>query len=249
MGVPPITNPEPTAQEKLAALQNTGSNQGTITAIEWSGHAVSAGYVAEGAIAAYGAGTLRCFAGRIALPLAGAMAGAYIANAVGADEGVLKVAELFGARRQAERGPQPAHVEHQIAHNHAFGGVLTGLLVGLAVGVGVALMIGTGGLLAPLVIGAAAGFAGAAFSGAGAKMADITGNILPVSGSPSVYFEDKRVARVTDVVACTRHSGPRPIIEGSKTIFVNDLPLSRIGHKVKCNAVIQQGCKTIFADN
>jgi len=249
MGVPPITNPEPTAQEKLAALQNTGSNQGTISAIEWSGHAVSAGYVAEGAIAAYGAGTLRCFAGRVALPLAGAMAGAYIANAVGADEGVLKVAELFGARRQAERGPQPAHVEHQIAHNHAFGGVLTGLLVGLAVGVGVALMIGTGGLLAPLVIGAAAGFAGAAFSGAGAKMADITGNILPVSGSPNVYFEDKRVARVTDVVACTRHSGPRPIIEGSKTIFVNDLPLSRIGHKVKCNAVIQQGCKTIFADN
>ena len=249
MGAPPITNPEPTAQEKLQALQNTGSNQGTVDAIAWSGHAVSAGYVAEGAIAAYGAGTLRCFAGRVALPLAGAMAGAYIAEKVGADEGVLKVAEFFGAQRQAEKGPQPAHVEHEIAHNHAFGGVLTGLLVGLAVGAGVALMIGTGGLLAPLVIGAAAGFAGAAFSGAGAKMADVTGNILAESGSPNVYFENKKVARVTDVAKCDRHSGKKPIIEGSKTIFINDLPLARIGHKIKCNAVIQKGCETIFADN
>src|SRR6266700_2173115 len=256
-----------TAQEKLAALQNTGSNQGTVSAIETGGHVVSAGYVAEGAVATYttasaaaaaqglgasaasaaGWGAVRCFLGRIAVPLAGAMAGAYIADKVGMDDKLLKIAEFFGAERQAQPGPEPAHFEHKIAHNHAFGGVLTGLLVGLAVGAGVALMIGTGGLLAPLVIGAAAGFAGAAFSGAGAKMADITGNIN--SGSPNVFFEDKAVARVTDTVLCSRHAGMRPSIEGSKTIFINDLPLARKGHKIKCAAVVQEGCKTIVADN
>lgn len=241
---------EPTAQEKLAALEKSESNQGTVSAIEWGGHAASAGYVALGGVAAYnagGAGALRCFAGRIAVPLAGALAGGYLAQLVGADEGLLEVAEFFGAQRQASPGPQPAHVNHEIAHNHAFGGILAGLAVGLAVGAGVALAIGTGGLLAPLVVGAAAGFVGAAFSGAGAKMASVTGNIQ--RGSPDVFFEGKPVARVSDVVNCSRHPGEIPIIEGSKTIFINGLPLARIGHKIKCAAVVQEGCKTIVADN
>src|SRR5882672_9166605 len=192
-----------TAQQKLDALQNTGSNQGTVSAIEWGGHAASAGYFVEGGVAAYTAGTLRCFAGRVAAPLAGALVGGYIAQKIGADEGLFKVAEFFGAQRQAPPGPEPAHIEHKIAHNHAFGGVFAGLLVGLAVGVGVALMIGTGGLLAPLVIGAAA-----AVSGAGARMADITGDIQ--QGSPDVWFEGEPVARVSDLVKCDRHPGGRP---------------------------------------
>src|SRR5207248_2239956 len=134
---------EPTAQEKLAALENPGSNQGTVSAIETGGHVISAGYVAEGAVATYttasaaaaaqglgasaasaaGWGAVRCFVGRVAVPLAGAMAGAYIADKVGADEGLLKIAEFFGAERQAQPGPEPAHLEHKIAHNHAFGGI------------------------------------------------------------------------------------------------------------------------------
>ena len=239
---------EPTAEQKLAALQNEGSDQDTVNAIATGGHVVSAAYVGEGVAGAYATGgwlAARCFMTRLVAPLAGAMAGAYIAEKIGADEGLLKVAEFFGAEKQAQPGPQPAVVDDEIAHNHAFAGALTGLLVGIAVGAGLALAIGTGGLLAPLVIGAAAGFAGAAVSGAGAKMASVTGHIT--SGSPDVFFEDKRVARVTDSVACDDH-GDKQIIEGSETIFINDLPLTRIGHKIKCSAVVQQGCTTIFAD-
>jgi YD repeat-containing protein len=71
-----------------------------------------------------------------------------------------------------------------------------------------------------------------------------------ITGSPNVFFEGMPVARVGDLVACSQHPGvPQQIIEGSETIFVNDRPLARIGYKTSCTGVIQEGCKTILADN
>ena len=52
-----MSNPtEPTAEQKLAALQNEGSDQDTVNAIATGGHVVSAAYVGEGVAGAYATG-------------------------------------------------------------------------------------------------------------------------------------------------------------------------------------------------
>jgi uncharacterized Zn-binding protein involved in type VI secretion len=256
---------EPTATQRLDAMRDrtaATSNAGTVQAIATTGHVASGGIVAAGAYTAYasgGATALRCFAGRIAAPIAGAMAGAWLAEQVQADEAVVALAQQFGAQRLAPRGKAPAHLTHQIAHSNAFIGLLAGIAAGIVVGavaaIAAAAVIGTAGMAAPLVgaavafgAGAAGGFVAAAIAGAGAKTATICGPIA--SGSPNVIFEGLPVARVTDIAACTKHptTPPPQIIEGSLTIAVNGLPLARIGHKLSCNAVVQEGCKTIQAD-
>ncbi|WP_394663887.1 RHS repeat-associated core domain-containing protein [uncultured Sphingomonas sp.] len=257
--------PEPTADEKLRALRERtaeASNAGTVSAIATTGHVASAGILAAGAYSAGASGgvtALKCFAGRVAAPIAGAMAGAWLAEQVHADEGAFWVAQQFGAQRIASSGRQAAHVEHQIAHSNTFNGLLAGIAAGIVVGavvaVSAAAIIGTAGMAAPLVgaavafgAGAAGGFVTSAIAGAGSKTATLSGPIT--SGSPNVFFEGKRAARVTDTADCTKHPGnPRStIIEGSKTIFINGLPMARIGHKLSCDAVIQQGCETILGD-
>ncbi|HJO63793.1 MAG TPA: PAAR domain-containing protein, partial [Sphingomonas sanguinis] len=257
--------PEPTADEKLRALRERtaeASNAGTVSAIATTGHVASAGILAAGAYSAGASGgvtALKCFAGRVAAPIAGAMAGAWLAEQVHADEGAFWVAQQFGAQRIASPGRQAAHVEHQIAHSNTFNGLLAGIAAGIVVGavvaVSAAAIIGTAGMAAPLVgaavafgAGAAGGFVTSAIAGAGSKTATLSGPIT--SGSPNVFFEGKRAARVTDTAACTKHPGnpPSTIIEGSKTIFINGLPMARIGHKLSCDAVIQQGCETILGD-
>jgi RHS repeat-associated protein len=256
----------PTADETLRDLRErtaASSNAGTVAAISTTGHVASGGIAVAGAYSAYQSGgmaALRCFGGRVAAPLAGAMAGAWVAEQVHADEAAFWVAQQFGAQRVATPGPQPAHVTHQIAHDNTFNGILAGLVAGIVVGavvaVSAAAIIGTAGMAAPLVgaavafgAGAAGGFVGAAVAGAGAKTATLSGPIA--TGSPTVFFESKPVARVSDTAACTKHPGtpPSQIIEGSKTIFVNSLPLARIGHRLSCDAVVQEGCRTISADN
>jgi RHS repeat-associated protein len=244
------------------------SNKGTVDAIATTGHVAAGGILAYGAMAAGFAGgaALACFATSVVAPLAGAFAGAKIAQMVGADEWLL---DTIGAERQAAPGPEVGHVTHKIAHNHAFlgavGGLIVGALVGYVVAVAVTAAFGalvalSGGLalvLTPVVIGvvsavaagAAAGFVGGAIADAGAKAADITGTII--KGSHNVFFEGKPVARMTDFVECSRHPSTTPppyILEGSKTIFINNLPMARIGHKISCGAVIQEGCKTIKGD-
>jgi len=256
---------EPSATEKLQALRDRtaqSSNAGTVSAISTTGHVASAGIFAAGAYSAYSSGgmtALRCFGGRVAAPIAGAMAGAWIAEQVHADEAALWVAEQFGAQRLAGPGQRVAHLGHMIAHSNAFMGLLAGIAAGIVVGAAVALaaaaVIGTAGMAAPLVgaavafgAGAAGGFVTAAIAGAGAKSATISGPIA--SGSLNVFFEGRPVARVTDMAACTKHpSVPSLIIEGSKTIAINGLPMARIGHKLSCNAVVQEGCDTIFGDD
>ena len=256
---------EPSAQERLAEMRERTartSNAGTVSAISTTGHVASGGIMAAGAYSAWssgGAAALRCFAGRIAAPIGGAMAGAWLAEKVHADEGVLWVAQQFGAQRLSLKGRKAAHIEHQIAHSNAFVGLLAGIAAGVVVGFAVAFaaaaIIGTGGMAAPLVgmavafgAGAVGGFVTTAIAGAGAKSATLSGPIS--SGSPNVRFEGKKAARVTDTAACTKHPGtpPSQIIEGSETIFINGLPMARIGHKLSCDAVVQEGCETVLGD-
>jgi RHS repeat-associated protein len=252
------------ALDALAKRTAQNSNAGTVGAIATGGHAVSAGIVASGAYTAFQTGgmtALRCFAGRVAAPLAGAMAGAWIAEKVHADDALLSAGQKLGILTPLA-GPsnKAAHLKHQIAHSNAFWGALGGLVAGIVVGVAVAAaaaaIIGTAGMAAPLVgmavafgAGAVGGFVGTAIAGAGAKSATLSGPIS--SGSRDTYFENFPAARVTDTAACTKHPGspPSEIIYGSKTVFINDLPMARVGHKLSCDAVVQEGCETVLGDD
>ncbi|MFU0448536.1 DUF6531 domain-containing protein, partial [Pseudocitrobacter faecalis] len=146
----------------------------------------------------------------------------------------------------------PACKGHKIVHNNAFLGALGALAAGIigAVAIG-AIIFFTGGIgLGALVfIGFGSGLIGGASTAIGNRWASETGEID--HGSPNVFFEDKPVARVTDIVLCEDHPGdPKPrIAQGSTTVYINDQPLARKGDKITCSAVIQEGCKTIFADD
>jgi RHS repeat-associated protein len=248
-----------TSQQKMDALQSRNSNTEEVAKIESAGHTASTtitvatiGYGAIGAAGTGGIGAVACYAAPLAAGIAGAMAGAALVNHFALDE---KLLAFMGKPVLAKPGPQPATIGHDIAHSSPFAGALGGLLAGVVVGalcaVAVSAVVVSGGLAAPLLIGAAAGlgggFAGALVNGFFSKAATVTGKII--TGSPNVFFEGKPVARVTDLVACSKHSVPPLIAEGSETTSVNGLPLARIGHKTTCGATIQQGCKTIFGDS
>jgi uncharacterized Zn-binding protein involved in type VI secretion len=254
---------ELTAQQKLDALKSGTSNEDEVRKIESGGRktatAITAAYVLYKGGVAFGAGgtsAVACYAAPLAAGLAGVFAGAKLASYLALDE---KVLDLLGKPKIAEPGPQPATLGHSIAHSHPFGGAMWGLglgiLAGIAAGALVAAAIAgtvlSGGLLGPVLIAAAVGLGGglvgAMVNGIGSKMATVSGKII--EGSPNVFFENKPVARVTDKIICDKHSTPPQIAEGSETIFINGLPMARIGHKSTCGATIQQGCKTIFADN
>ncbi len=193
-------------------------------------------------------------------PMMGALAsgatcafiGAGIVDYFALDE---KLLDYLGKPRLAKPGRQPAAVGDEIAHSSALASALGGLLAAVAVGAlfaAVAIsVVGTGGLAAPLIVGAAAGLGGgftkALVSGFFSKAATVTGKI--VEGSPNVFFEGRPVARVEDQVSCSRHSPVKKIAQGSETVYINNRPLARIGHKTTCGATIQEGCKTIFADD
>jgi len=253
---------DPSARQKLDALQRRESSSDTVAKIESAGHTASAAatgaYMGYGAISAYGAGgigAVACYAAPLAAGIAGIVAGAALVNYFALDE---KLLDVLGKPKPAGRGPQPATLGHAIAHTSPFAGAMGGLLSGVIAGAVVGALVAgaiagtvlSGGLLGPVIIGAAACFGGslvgALVNGFFSKSATITGRI--VEGSPDVFFEGRPVARVTDKVLCDKHSPPTQIAEGSETIFINGLPLARIGHQTTCGAIIQEGCATIFAD-
>jgi uncharacterized Zn-binding protein involved in type VI secretion len=244
---------EPSPQEKLDALKKRSSNKDIVETIRALGGVVvfiyelSAGYQVGAALAtAYATGGVAAVAGSVgglvSSPITAIFVGAWIAKKVHAEEAAF---QLFGFHRLAAPGREPAHLGNEVAHTRAFAGFLAGLAIAVVAGV---VAVGTGGLAVPLLIGAAGGFGGYAVGGAVAMSAGVTGAIT--GGSPNVFFEGQPVARVGDTVLCIKEMGSEEsITEGSETIFVNGMPLARIGHKVGCGAVIQEGCKTIFADN
>jgi len=239
----------------VEALRTDSHDETAVKNIKNIGNMASSGIasvgVVKGGMAAFakcGFSGLGVLGGALAAGAAGVFIGAGLVNHFALDE---KLLDFLGMPKLAKPGPQPATIDHTIAHGSAFAGALCGLVAGVAVGALLAATICTGGaaavIVGALVAGAAGGGVGALVNGFFSKMATVTGKII--TGSPNVFFEGKPVARVTDKVLCRKHSPPPQIAEGSETIFINGLPLARIGHKTTCNASIQQGCKTIFADN
>ncbi|WP_174280185.1 hypothetical protein, partial [Sphingomonas bacterium] len=141
------------ANARLDTLRRTTAAQSdasTVSGISTAGHAATAAIFADGLATAATAGTvaLKCFARTVAMPVAAAMAGAWVAEKLHLDDKLLKLAEPLGARPLAKVGRRAAHIEHQIAHSNAFRGAIAGLLVGAAVVGGAILIVGTGGLAA-----------------------------------------------------------------------------------------------------
>lgn len=71
------------------------------------------------------------------------------------------------------------------------------------------------------------------------------GNI--VSGSPNVYCNEQKVARLNDSCACAIH-GIQPIISASGTVFANSRGVARLGDSVACGATIVTASSDVYAD-
>ncbi|WP_080414958.1 RHS repeat-associated core domain-containing protein [Burkholderia ubonensis] len=261
---PIFEEPTGTAEERLATLQNLedgeqvkqeqmkwvdGANYGMLGAdLGYAAYAGGAAAMAEGAAgaAALGAGALAV------APAVIAVAGAWGLDKVGftgwLTDRFVGAGDALGLSI-GRGGPHPACVGDAVAHSSGFWGIVAGLAVGVAIGALVAATVATGGLLGVVLAGAAlaGGLSlGSALAAASQSMGSNCGQIM--TGSGNVFFEGKKVARVTDLVQCDQHSGPQPLVEGSKTIFVNGLPLVRIGHDAHCSGKINSGRNSIFID-
>jgi RHS repeat-associated protein len=188
------------------------------------------------------------FAVGLAAGYVGAQAGSYVGEKAGT-----AIAEYLGWKKVATEGDAPARMGDFIAHQKkdlgtwgALGGILLGAVAAVAVG---ALVVATGGAALVVVAAAAAagGFVGAGVAAAGAVMGqygDNKGTII--DGSPNVYFEGKKVARVGDPIVCSDHPGPPPVIaEGAKTVYANGKQIARLGHRTTCDANINSAAATI----
>ncbi|WP_175712857.1 DUF6531 domain-containing protein [Burkholderia ambifaria] len=230
------------ADAGLTAIEGTAAGLGA------AGTALAGG--ATGG-AALGAGAVA--AGTVMLPLAIAVGGAWALDKVGVTGWLSKEFTQVGDALGLTIGrgdPHPACIGDRIAHSSGFMGILAGIAVGVAIGVAVAATVATGGLAGALIVGAclAGGLTlGGALASASQSMGSNCGEI--VTGSGDVYFEGKKVARVTDLVKCDHHSGvPQPLVDGSKTVFVNGLPLVRIGHETHCSGKVNSGRNSIWID-
>jgi RHS repeat-associated protein len=246
---------ELTAQQRIEQVQKQAKSEvGDENDLKHDEEVATAshkGSMAAGAVIAADGGPVGLAAYGAAV--AGGYAGSWLADQIGAADGAAWAMEKFGMHRIGAGGPHPATIGHQVAHSYAFGGFLASIVVGAIAAVAVgALIVATGGVAAVAIIGAAAagglvgGFLGSAIGGAAAQMGTRTGPIT--SGSPNVFINHKPVARMTDVAACSKESAPQPIIEGSQTIFVNGLPMARIGHKLLCDATVDEGAPSVFMD-
>jgi RHS repeat-associated protein len=238
-----------TAEQRIAAVQTQAPDVETGERIAIASHtgalAAGAALAAKGGwvgLTAYGAG------------MAGAYAGDWAADKLGLAEVAADGLAAFGLRTIGQGGPHPGVVGCQVAHNHGFAGFLATVAVGALAAVAVgALVVATGGAAAVALIGAAAaggfagGLVGGALGGALAQMGARTGPIT--TGSPDVLIAGKPVARMTDTAACSKESAPFPLIEGSETIFVNNLPMARVGHRLACGAVLDEGADSVFMDH
>ncbi|WP_338638386.1 RHS repeat-associated core domain-containing protein [Burkholderia pyrrocinia] len=261
---PSFDEPTGNADDRLANLQKLsdgehvkqeqmkwvdGANYGMLGAdVGWAAYAGGTAAAAEGAAgaAALGAGALA------AAPAVIAVAGAWGLDKIGftgwMTDKFVSAGDAMGLT--IGRGaPHPACKGDAVAHSSGFWGIVAGLAVGVAIGALVAATVATGGLLGVVLAGAAlaGGLSlGSALASASQSMGSDCGRIM--TGSSTVYFEGKKVARVTDIVQCDQHSGPQPLVEGSKTVFVNGLPLVRIGHETHCSGKINSGRNSIFID-
>ena len=258
------TGPSGTADERLAALQNLedgeakkqsqmkwvdGANYGMLGAdLGYGAYAAGTAATAAGATGAAAAGA----AALAAVPAVVALGGAWLLGKIGVTGAVEKGAEWLGDKLGLSIGkgdPHPACVGDDIAHSSGFWGMVAGLAIGVAIGAAVAATVATGGLAGAVIVGAcmAGGLSlGSGLAAASQSMGSNCGKIA--SGSGNVTFEGKAAARVTDIIACDKHPGPEPLVEGSLTITVNQLPIVRIGHSSHCSGKVNSGRKSILID-
>ncbi|RFA31333.1 PaaR repeat-containing protein [Alkalilimnicola ehrlichii] len=70
------------------------------------------------------------------------------------------------------------------------------------------------------------------------------------SGSGDVTINGKAALRVGDAFeehACGNSAHESALAEGSSTVFVNRLPLGRIGDPIACGSAVAQGSTNVFA--
>ena len=258
------TGPSGTADERLAALQNLedgeakkqsqmkwvdGANYGMLGAdLGYGAYAAGTAATAAGATGAAAAGA----AALAAVPAVVALGGAWLLGKIGVTGAVEKGAEWLGDKLGLSIGkgdPHPACVGDDIAHSSGFWGMVAGLAIGVAIGAAVAATVATGGLAGAVIVGAcmAGGLSlGSGLAAASQSLGSNCGKIA--SGSGNVTFEGKAAARVTDIIACDKHPGPEPLVEGSLTITVNQLPLVRVGHSSHCSGKVNSGRKSVLID-
>ncbi|HAM21432.1 MAG TPA: hypothetical protein DCQ04_04015 [Actinobacteria bacterium] len=243
---------ETTAEERIASVQKQAKpvEFGEAVAEASSEASEGAGWVQSAfggpvGLAAYAAG------------LYSSQFGTWLAGKTDADKHVANGLAFIGLPRIGQPGPDgpnPATIDHEIAHSLALLGFLGSIVVGALAAVAVgALIVATGGAAAVVLIGAAAaggfagGFAGTALVGACSQFGYRVGPII--TGSSDVFIAGKAAARMTDTAACREHSPPpSPIVEGSQTIFINGLALARVGHKTLCGAVVDEGVRSVVVD-
>lgn len=68
-----------------------------------------------------------------------------------------------------------------------------------------------------------------------------------VTGSPNVYANGKKVARVGDTYACPIH-GPNPIVSGSPDAYANGVKVARVGDSTACGATLVDGSPDTYAN-
>ncbi|WP_052321714.1 DUF6531 domain-containing protein [Ralstonia sp. A12] len=258
------TGPSGTAEERIAAIQHLedgeakkqsqmkwvdGANYGMLGAdVGYGAYAAGTAATAAGATGAAAAGA----AALAAVPAVVALGGAWILGKIGVTGAMAEGAEWLGDKLGLTIGrgdPHPACVGDDIAHSSGFWGMVAGLAIGVAIGAMVAATVATGGLAGAVLVGAcmAGGLSiGSALASASQSMGTNCGKIA--SGSGNVTFEGKAAARVTDIIACDKHPGPEPLVEGSLTITVNQLPIVRIGHSSHCSGKVNSGRKSILID-
>ncbi|SEW42161.1 RHS repeat-associated core domain-containing protein [Cognatiyoonia koreensis] len=211
--------------------------------------AVAGGMAASAAGTGVAAGALMG-AAPIAIAVGAGWVGAKIGVAAGDALGHTVMSRIPGFERLPENGEMPATMGMEIAHTSRWA-TLGALVVGAVAAVVVGGLIAATGGLAMIALGALAGGflagLGAGFASAAGQYGSYAGTIA--KGSTNVFFNNKPVARVTDLVACTRHSSsPHACATGAETVFANSLPIARIGNKTTCDATINDGCPDIAID-
>ncbi|MEZ6975954.1 RHS repeat-associated core domain-containing protein [Aeromonas sp. S14(2024)] len=153
----------------------------------------------------------------------------FLGALAGAIAGALVAAAVFAVAA--------AVVTAAVALTGVTGGMGLALVVGVAkLGLGIAATIGAGDLIAK-VSGSVSGMVDSASPSFG-----------PVAtGSANVFVEGQPVSRaLVDTVACTKHSIPPIIAQGSESVFVNDSPAARVDDQTACGATIKEGASTVF---
>jgi len=151
-----------------------------------------------------------------------------------------------------EERKHPAAMRMEIAHDRTSWGALLGNILkwtGRIAGAlaGVAIIVATGGTaliaagITAAVIVAAGETAETVTHSATDNVAKVSGQII--EGSPNVFFNGDKAARLGDKVLCQDHPdhANNVFIEGSKTVFINGKPMVRVGHKTSCGAFAFQG--------